>query len=181
MKNRITLENLDTFSVPLSSHPLNWKFKSENLTKEHKDQIIALNSKASRFLREFKQTQKYLRSTSAIEKYFEQVEELPLNNIDFKKMKKWLYNRGIPFDQKVFLLSESNWGFILTWKMLIKLSESIFYSSDDFIWDKTLNWCMIFDHEDVFVFGKNRNYNVETHSRELEEIQRMINTNNAST
>lgn len=61
--------------------------------------------------------------------------------------------------------------------MIIKFSDELFFGSDEIIWDKTLNWALIFDHNDVFYFGKNRNFNAEKHSEEITEIKKMINEN----
>lgn len=183
MKEKITLENVHTFSVPLSEHPLKWKFedKNERLSEEFKDQIIPLTSEASRFLWNFESTQRYLGSVSAIGKCFNEHSELSFGENDNQKVKKWLYEIGIPFNQRVFWITQPEWGFILTWKMIIKFSEGLFFGSDEIIWDRTLNWVLIFDHNDVFYFGKNRNFNAEIHSSEIEEVNKLINKNKAST
>jgi hypothetical protein len=139
----------------LSDHPLNWKFQHESIPNEFLDQIFPLNTEASIFLRDFKNSQKHLSSAIAIKKHFINTEFLDIKNQDTKAIKKWLFERGISFDQTVFCLLENSYGFHLTWKMIIKFSESLFGGSDVFVWDKTSNWCLIFDHEDVFCFGKN--------------------------
>ncbi|SNR14723.1 conserved protein of unknown function [Tenacibaculum jejuense] len=177
MKDKITLENVHTFSIPLSEHPLKWKFEDSNnkLSAEFQDQIIALTSDASQFLWNFENTQRYLNSISGIKKYFNKQDELSFSENDNQKVKKWLYEKEIPFDQKVFWVTQPDCGFILTWKMVIKFSDDIFFSSDELIWDKTLNWCLIFNHNDVFYFGKNRNFNADKHSEEINKIQKLIN------
>ena len=179
MKNTITLENIHTFSIPLEKHPLKWKFVDidKKLSAEFEDQIIALTSEASKFLWNFESTQKYLSSISSIGKYFNEQNELSFGENDSQKVKKWLFERGIPFDQKVFWVTQPEWGFILTWKMVIKFSDELFFSTDELIWDKTLNWALIYDHNDVFYFAKNRNFNAEKHSKEIMEIKRMIDKN----
>lgn len=161
MKEKIILDNVHTFSIPLLNHPLKWKFEDENkqLSEEFKDQIIPLNSEASKFLWDFESAQKYLGSIPAIGKCFSEQSEFSFGENDNQKVKKWLYERGIPFDHKVFWATQPEWGFILTWKMVIKFSDNLFFSSDEIIWDKTLDWTLIFDHNDVFYFGKNRNFN----------------------
>jgi hypothetical protein len=118
----------------------------------------------------FENTQKYLGSISGIKKYFDEQDKLTLGENQNQKVKKWLYEKRIPFDHKVFWINQPEWGFILTWKMVIKFSDNIFFGTDEVIWDKTLNWCLIFDHHDVFYFGKNRNLNTDKHSEEIDEI-----------
>ncbi len=180
MKNKITLENVHTFSIPLSEHPLKWKLEDDDteLSAEFEDQIIALTADASKFLWNFESTQRYLGSISAIGKYFNEQDELSFGENESQKVKKWLYEKGIPFDQKVFWITQPDSGFILTWKMVIKFSDDIFFGSDEVIWDKTLNWCLIFDHNDIFYFGKNRNFNAEKHSEEIDGIKKLIDENN---
>ena len=181
MKKKITLENVHTFSVPLPEHPLKWKFQDDDeqeLSDEFMDQIIPLTPLASNFLWKFESTQRYLGSISAIGEYFKEQEELSIGEGDSRKVKKWLYERGIPFDQKVFWVTQPDWGFVLTWKMLIKFSDDIFFGSNELIWDKTLNWCLIFDHNDVFYFGKNRTFAAEQRSKEINQLQKMTDRNN---
>jgi hypothetical protein len=179
VKNTITLENIHTFSIPLEEHPLKWKFEEDDkkLSAEFEDQIIPLTSEASKFLWNFESTQRYLNSISAVGKYFNEQNEFSFGENDSQKVKKWLFERGIPFDQKVFWVTQPEWGFILTWKMIIKFSDELFFGTNELIWDKTLNWALIYDHNDVFYFGKNRNFNTEKHSEEITEIKKMINKN----
>jgi hypothetical protein len=177
LKNNITLENVHTFSIPISEHPLKWKFENDDkkISAEFEDQIIALTSEASKFLWNFESNQRYLGSIPGIGKYFNEQDEFSFK--ENQKVKKWLYEKGIPFNRKVFWVTQPEWGFILTWKMVIKFSDDIFFGSDEVIWDKTLNWCLIFDHNDVFYFGENRNFNADKHSEEIIEIEKMINKN----
>jgi len=55
LNNKITIETVHNFSIPLSEHPLKWKSEDDNkeLSAEFKDQIIALTSDASKFLWNF--------------------------------------------------------------------------------------------------------------------------------
>jgi len=179
MENKITLENIHTFSIPLEKHPLKETFMgSENkISDEFEDQIIALTSEASKYLWNFKNTQRYLNSISGIEKYFNENSKPLIGQNDSQKVKKWLYDRGIPFDQKVFGITQLEMGLILSWKMLIKFSGEIFFGNDEIIWDKTLNWVLAFHHDDVFYFGRNRNFNAEKHSEEIITVKKIISEN----
>ncbi|WP_210150672.1 hypothetical protein [Chryseobacterium scophthalmum] len=177
MKTKMTLENLSEFSIPLSDHPLKWKFESEDtdeLFNEFEDQIIALNSEASKFLWNFESTQRYLHSLQDLEKHFNQHSELSFKENENKKVKKWLYHKDIPFNQKVFWSHQPDTAFILTWKMVIKFSENLFFSSDEIIWDKTLNWVLICDHNDIIYFAQNRIFNADKHSEEKIQIKNAI-------
>jgi hypothetical protein len=177
IKEIITLENAHTFSVPFSKHPLAWKFLEEcgQLANEFQDQIIPLTPEAAKFLWDFMNTQRQLSSISSIGKYYNEQSELSCGENENQKVKKWLYERGIPFDRRVFWITQPQWGFILTWKMVIKFSENLFFGDNEVIWDKTLNWVLMFDHNDIFYFGKNRNFNTEKHSEEITIITKLVN------
>ncbi|MDT7833131.1 hypothetical protein RQM59_12110 [Flavobacteriaceae bacterium S356] len=161
MKNKIseiTLDNVEDFCVPLESHPLNWKFEDEGgyISEEFKDQIIPLDSKAAKFLWDFESTQRHLGNIPKIKDYYKSTLEFYSGSSTNQEVKKWLYNLGVAFDQKVFWVDQPQWGFILTWKMIIKFSDDLFFGSDAVIWDRTLNWCLNYDHNDAFYFGKDR-------------------------
>lgn len=177
MKNKITLENLSEFSIPLYNHPLKWKFENEEekeLSDEFKDQIIALNTEASKFLWNFESTQRFLNSRDGLEKYFNEYSKCSYKEDESKIVKKWIYKRGISFDQKVFWAHQPDTAFILTWKMVIKFYENLFFASDEIIWDETLNWVLISDHNDIIYFLKNRIFNADKHSDEKIQITKMI-------
>lgn len=72
-------------------------------------------------------------------------------------VKKWLYHRGIPFTAPVFLIYDSSNVVRTTWKMLIRHWRLFYYpASDDItICDPSLNWCLLFFHEDELHFGSN--------------------------
>lgn len=178
MKEKITLNNVHTFSVPLSEHPQKYRFENEGmqLSDEFKDQIIPLTPEASKFLWEFETSQRHLGSIVALGRYFNEQSELSFGENEEHRVKKWLYERGIPFDQRVFWIHQSLSGFAMTWKMVIKFSEELFFSSDEVIWDRTLNWALIFNHSDTLYFGKNCNFKAEKLSTEIIETNKVINS-----
>jgi hypothetical protein len=179
MKN-IGLDNIEEFSVPLEEHPLKWKFEDESgnpPSAEFLDQIIPLSKEAAKFLWNFEGTQRQLGDKFMDSNHYKIREEFSTVALEQKEIEKWLYERGIPFDQKVFWVTQPNWGFVLTWKMIIKFSEELFFGCDELIWDKTLNWALAFDHSDMFYFGKDRVFNSEVHSQETEEVQELIKEN----
>ncbi|MGL4596590.1 MAG: hypothetical protein ACRCYO_03625 [Bacteroidia bacterium] len=162
----ITLENIESYAVPLSEHPMKWIFEKEEGVApsiEFQDQIIPLHADAAMFLWRFRMTQRM----GVDEKNFLQTDSYSIVGKSSEEVKKWLYDRGIPFDQKVFWASQPKDAFVLTWKMVIKFWEDLFHGSDELIWDKTLNWVLEYDHNDLFSFGKNRIFNSETHSDEI--------------
>ncbi|WP_338768937.1 hypothetical protein WAF17_08815 [Bernardetia sp. ABR2-2B] len=172
---KVTLENIEEFAIPLSTHILKWKFELENeqeLYKEFEDQIIPLNPEASKFLYQFQNSQKIL--DLEVSQYFEKEESIIVKEDSDKEVKKWLYKRGIKFDTKVFWLESETHAFVLTWKMVIKFWESIFFASDEIIWDKTLNWVLGYHHERAFYFSKDRIYDTNTESKEIAKTNEIL-------
>jgi hypothetical protein len=154
----------------------------DRFPQEHKDQILFLNKEASKFLQNFLKNTKMLGNHSSIEydakqpfpkNYFKTVEEYT-NLADDDVLKKWLYNRAIPFKHEVFLLAESD-SIITTWKIIVKYAPGIFSRGDVIVFDQTTNWCLFFHHEDHIYFGKNNTYDPEIgydKMKELSEVKR---------
>jgi hypothetical protein len=179
MKNKTsekTLENVEDFSVPIESHPMKWKFEDEGgaISEEFKDQIIPLDPKAAKFLWKFESTQRHLGNIPKMESHYKNISEFYSGASSNQEVKKWLYNLGIPFNQKVFWIDQPQTGFVLTWKIIIKYSDDLFFGSDAVIWDKTLNWCLNYHHHDMFHFGKDRLDNAELRSKEIKQNNELM-------
>lgn len=152
MPEKISLENLTHFTVPIADHPLAWVFESEvPLSAEYEDQLFALAPEAARFLRRFEESQRCLYSLNA----YQDEAEFSFDIGQEQEVKKWLYRRGIPFDQSVFWVAGPGRAFVMSWKVMIKFWDSIFRASDEIIWDATLNWVLRYNHNQVFLFQQN--------------------------
>lgn len=173
----ITLDNIEQFSVPLDDYFAKWIFTDEHnklASDEHKDQIFALNEKAAKFLWDFDMQL----GIDFTEKYFKKITTFDSSCVDHTAIKKYLYNLGIPFERKVFMATQPNLGYILTWKMVIKYSHNLFFAYDQVIRDRTMNWALQFDHNDLFTFGKDYIYNAQSEllqKKELIDIARKKN------
>ena len=58
--------------------------------------------------------------------------------------------------------------------LIIKYSDDLFFGSDAIIWDRSLNWCLNYDHNDMFYFGKDRIDNADIRSEEISENNDMM-------
>jgi len=169
----ITLENIESFSIPLAEHMFKHLFEledQEEIIEEHKDQIIALTIEASQFLWNFENDVRIGSFYPNVSKYFRDVEEFSFGEDSEKEVKKWLFNRGIPFDRKVYISIQPTSAFVITWKILVKYSASLFFAHDLIIWDTSLNWGLYYQHDDIFHFGKHRIYDGEAEQVKLNEI-----------
>ena len=168
----ITFENIEQFNIPLNECVTNWIFTDDNGELppiEHQDQITALNKEASNFLWKYE-------ADLHIEplKYYKNIRTFDGDFSDNKLIKKYLYNLGIPFDQKVFISFQPDWGYILTWKMVIKYSNKLFFAHDVSVMDFSHSWYLEFNHNDVFTFAKDYIYDYELEMRTEQEKLKII-------
>jgi hypothetical protein len=160
--------------------------EASSISQEHKDQIFFLNDKASEFIGNYIESSKMI--TGPVwkpfnERYFKIIEEFDVTENCEKEIKKWLHNKAIPFDKIVYIEGDrSGQSIALTWKMVIKYWEGLFFSDDIIIFDETLNWGLFYFHEDKLFFGNEKIYNKEFEYQktiELNELKtKFFNKNN---
>lgn len=135
------------------------------LPETHRAQILFLDKKAEKFLYEYVENAQMLSNGgwAPFEKgifktvnQYEHAVDLHENN---PLLKKWLYSKGIPFSNEVFVLCDSNpQALLMTWKMLIKYAFDIFLIGDTMIFDRTINWAVFNYHEGQLFFAKDNVY-----------------------
>ncbi|WP_316833117.1 hypothetical protein [Pedobacter aquatilis] len=166
---KITLDNLEQFSVPFEEYTASWIFTDENgspTSEEHKDQIILLNEQGAKFLWDFD----IQLGIACTEKYFKTITSFDSSTADQATIKKYLYNLGIPFNQWVFIAMQPHMGFILTWKMVIKYAHNLFAAFDQIVRDRSLNWALEFHHDNLFTFGKDNIFDAQLEMQRNNEI-----------
>lgn len=175
----IDLSNIKDFTVnrPQGYTVFGSAEEFDNLPETHREQILFLDEDASKYIFEFS-TSAHLITGGLWDPFakgnFKTVEKFA----DFsrtpgfgQRLKKWLYARGIPFRNWVYVLFNSNEvPMIMTWKMLIKYAEHLFVLDDVMVFDNTINWCLFFFHEDQIFFGKNNIYDPAEDNRRMEEL-----------
>ena len=162
--------NFDNIKAYSTEFPKTWSFlrtpeEANEISQEHKDQIFFLNQEASEFVHIYIKSSKMV--TGPLwkpfnERYFKTIEEFEVNENCESAIKKWLYNKPIPFDKYVFIdIDRSTQSVALTWKMVIKYWEGLFFADDLIIFDETLNWGLFYFHEDRLYFGTDKIYDKE--------------------
>lgn len=152
----IDFDNIENHAIPLDDFIGKWMFEEEGklTSKEHQDQISPLTKEASQFLWGIEMKT----GIKCSKEYFKSISEFESEYSDKQAIKKYLYNLGIPFDHIVFMPSQPDTGFLMTWKMVIKYAHNIFCGRDQAIWDKTYNWRLEHHHDGIFTFGKDLIY-----------------------
>lgn len=167
-----SFENIKQFTRTDDVRPF-W-MAERPMTEEWKDQVFFLNNEGTRFIDD------YFEASKMVDNYYEGVSPLYFKTIDTilvgddsQALKKWLYHRQIPFDRYVFLTGDiqnlSHYAaFMMTWKMVLKYCEDLFFGHDFYMFDQTLNWCIDYHHESVLRFGTDKIYDKAHYERKTE-------------
>jgi hypothetical protein len=174
----IDLENIKDFSIP---RPNGWTIfgnaaQFDALPEATKDQVFFLNKEASQYLLDYAHTVQLItgggwdpfakgnfKTVETFDKFYSDEESR-------QALKKWLYHRGIPFGNFVFLLQSTEDAILTTWKMILRYSPFIFPGDDLMIFDQTLNWCLFYYHDDKLFFGKDNVYDPSDDEKKMEEL-----------
>lgn len=147
-----------------------WSFllspeKARKIPTGHKDQIHFLNEKGTNLISEFLDSSKMTQGFpfEPFKNYFKKVDKFGITENRQNEIKKWLYSKGIPFSKYVFIDSDrSGQSVMLTWKMVIKYWEGIFFVDDLIIFDGSLEWGLFYYHEDEIYFGTDKIFDKKT-------------------
>ena len=160
---KIDFDDLFEHIIPIDQFRLNWRFIDEKygkLPEQHLEQLKALNKDASKFLCDFIANTNLHNDTPFKKDFFRTIDKAKILDGNEKEIKKWLFHRGIPFDKHVYLSWDAENAMIVPWKLVVKYFDSFYYGgSDDLtIIDKSLNWALLFFHEDEIYFGTNSEF-----------------------
>lgn len=177
----VQFDNIKTYATDF---PKTWSFlgspeDANAIPEEHKDQIFFLNKEATTFLKNYLGSAKMIKWPAwepFNERYFKTIQSFEVTENRENEIKKWLYNKPIPFDKFVFADNQIHSGqaVMLTWKMVIKYWEGLFGGDDSIIFDETLNWGLYYWHEDWLFFGMDKIYDKEYEyekTREYHELK----------
>lgn len=175
----ITFNNIKSYSTEFpKSRSFLWVVENvEELSQEHKDQIFFLNEEASAFIRNYINNSKMYTGPSwkpFNDKYFKTIEAFEVTENCESEIKKWLYSKPIPFEKMVYVYGDpSGQEIALTWKMVIKYWEGLFFADDLIIFDESLNWGLFYFHEDRLFFGSDKIYDKEFEYEKTLELAKL--------
>jgi hypothetical protein len=160
---KIDFTNIDKHIIPVSEFRLKWRFTEEQydvLPNIHLDQLKPLDNQAALFLSTYILKVDLHAEVPFKKNFFRTVDNINLDECNNAEVKKWLYQRGLPFEKKVYLSWDNENAMIVPWKLLIKYFESFYYSgSDDLtVLDESLQWSLVFFHADTIYFGTNKDF-----------------------
>ena len=154
----INFNNINQHIIPLDQFQLLDGF-IDNFLKEHLEQLQPLNNDASKFLWNYLNHNNVHTDAPFKKDLFQIIDKAKVLNGNEKEIKKWLYQRGIPFNKLVYLSWQPTDAMIVPWKIIIKYFDTfLYYFSDLTIFDESLNWALLFYHEDEIYFGTNKKF-----------------------
>ncbi|MFN5786514.1 MAG: hypothetical protein ACK46O_12080 [Flavobacteriia bacterium] len=154
---KIDFKNIYQHIISMDDFRLKWRFTDDmydNLPDIHLDQLKPLDSQASKFIWDYISNTNLHNDFPFNKELFHTVETVRIQCGNEKEIRKWLFQRGVPFNKNVFLSWQPEDAMIVPWKLLIKYFDSFYYGGDDLtIIDESLNWSILFYHEDEVYFG----------------------------
>jgi hypothetical protein len=174
----IDINNIRNFNIPRPDPNFIGTAKEfDDLPETHKEQILFLDKAAEKYIFEFVSSAHLITGgfwDPFAKGNFKNVEEFDrFYGIQASKqeLKKWLFNRGIAFPTWVFVLMGANQPpMLMTWKMMVKYVEHIFFGDDVVVFDKTLNWCLVYFHENQMFFGKDKTFDPSEDEQIMQEL-----------
>ena len=152
-------------TVPMDQFPLKWRFtdpRYDVLPPIHLAEVKPLAPAEARRLWDLILQADLHRAVPFTEGYFRSVVSTRIgdahgNDVEDRRVRKWLYQRGIPFRQRVWLSYEPEWAIETTWKLLVKYWTAFYYPiSDDLtVIDGAFTWALLFYHEEEVFFESN--------------------------
>ncbi|MDB5203559.1 MAG: hypothetical protein JWQ27_2968 [Ferruginibacter sp.] len=162
----IDIDNIRHFTMPRPDpNFIGTAIEFDELPETHREQILFLDKAAGKYIFEFAVSARFI--TGGLWDPFAKGNFKTVEHYDRfygiqdskQELKKWLFNRGIPFSTWVFVLPGANQPpMLMTWKMMVKYVEHIFFGDDVVVFDHTGNWCLVYFHENEMFFGKDRSY-----------------------
>ncbi len=150
----------------------------DRLPLVHKDQIHFLDKEAVKFLDMYLEYSKIISEPHSNEifnswpfrlNYFRSVDKFEVTDNE-DHLKKWIFNRGIPFSTEVYVIPDDGHSFITNWKIITKYAPDIFFRNDTIVFNRTLNWALFYFHHDVLYFGKENTNDPEIDYKKMEQI-----------
>jgi hypothetical protein len=174
----IDISTIEQYSIPRPDpNFIGTAAEFDQLPPTHQEQILFLDKEAEKFLFRFLSEARlitggfwdpFAKGNFKTVETFDRFYGIQASKQD---LKKWLYSRSIPFSTRIFILPGAQQPPLLTtWKMMTKYVEHIFFGDDVVVFDPTLNWCLLYWHENEMFFGKDKYFDPAEDKQMMEEL-----------
>ena len=166
---KVDFKNIVNHIISMEHFPLKWRFTDESYNKipdEHLNQLRPLDIEAAKYLWGYISKADLHRDVPFKRGFFRTIEKVEILGGNEEEVRKWLYQRVLPFDKDVYLSWQPTEAMIVPYKILIRYFDSFYYgSSDDLtVIDPSLAWALLFYHEDEIYFGTKKTLSPAKHS-----------------
>lgn len=157
---------IDKHIIPMNEFIFNWRITEEMyslLTKHQLNEFKPLDKEASNFLDNFIGNAALHRQIPFKKGFFRIIDKVKILEGNENEIKKWLYHRALPFDKTVYLSWNRETSMKTKWKYVVKYWDPILYGgSDDLtVFDDSLEWALLFYHENEIYWGTNKKFEPE--------------------
>jgi len=157
---QIDFTNIGTYTITPDRLKAKWRFINDmygEIPDEHLDRLKSLNEEASRFLWDFLSMTNLHEDIPFKRGFFQIIEKEKILDDNQQEIKKWLFQRGLPFEREVFVSWQSKDAMIVPWKLLLKYFDHFSYA-DFTIFEQSLQWAILFYQEDEIFFGAKKDF-----------------------
>jgi hypothetical protein len=182
----IDFSNIKEYSTDYPDVPtfLGTPEEANQLSNEHKSQIHFLDEAGTKLVQDYLHWSRMYAEINPSNfgpeswspfkpSYFKTVENIEVTLDSEDEITKWLYKRGIPFSNYVFIAQvSSRQSVMLTWKMVLKNWESILNSQGAEIFDQTLNWGLFIFKYNLY-FGKDKVFSNDDETKKMLELNEL--------
>ena len=156
-------EEIDEHIIEMKDFELSWRFTKKEyavLPIEHLNELKPLDRNASEFLDNFISKCTLHNQIPFKKDFFRTIDKAKITEGNEAEITKWLYRRALPFDKTVYLSWGAETSMKTKWKFVVKYWDELFYGcSDDLtVFDESLQWSLLFFHEDELYWGTNQTF-----------------------
>jgi hypothetical protein len=160
----LDFSNIHNHVIEMDGFDLKWRFtkeKNDLLPESDLRQIKPLDKEAGKYLDDFIKSIELHVNEPFKKNFFSEIESIAISNENELEIQKWLFERGLPLEKKVFVSWDCQNGAIVPWEILIKYFKAFYYpGSDDLtVFDQNLNWAFVFAHWETIYFGTKDAFN----------------------
>ena len=151
----VDFENIYDHIIPLDAFGLKYY---DNLAPIHLNQLKPLDKMAAKFIWNYISDTCLHDDVPFKTNFFRTIDKAKIYFNNKQEIKKWLYQRGLPFDKQVFLSWQPHEAMIVPWKIFVKYFDDFAGLHDLTIIDQSLSWALLSYHESEIYFGTNNDY-----------------------
>ena len=152
--------NLGDHVISIDRFQDKWRLVDDlygKIADEHINQLKPLDVEASRFLWDYLSITNLHYDIPFKKDFFQTIDKAKVLDDNLQDVKKWLYHRGLPFEKEVILSWQPTDAMMMPWKLLIKYFDH-FGSCDLTVFEQSLQWAILFYHEDEIYFGTKKEF-----------------------